>query len=191
MKTKDLTGISILAALIVVLQLFATFIPLPVANPNLTLIPIVIGGALYGRRAGAMLGGIMACVILATYMAGSVGLGPVIMQKMPLATVAVTLIRGILTGFIPAAIYKLIRGKNQTLAAIISSLLCPVINTGVYCLGVLFVFKDVFVDFKGGGDVYVLLFTAVLLTNFAVEFVLNAVLSPAILRVIRFRNTGK
>lgn len=191
MKTKDLTGISILAALIVVLQLFATFIPLPVANPNLTLIPIVIGGALYGRRAGAVLGGIMACVILATYIGGSGGMGPVIMQKMPLATVAVTLARGILAGFIPAALYKLIRGRNQTAAAITAALLCPVVNTGVYCLGVLFVFKDVFVDFKGGGNVYVLLFTAVLLTNFAVEFVLNAVLSPAILRVIHYRNSGK
>ena len=56
MKTQKLTAMSILLALVIILQLFATFIPMKPFNLNLTLIPIVVGAALYGKKSGALLG---------------------------------------------------------------------------------------------------------------------------------------
>ena len=177
-KTKNLTGVAMLAAIVVILQLFATFITLPVANPNLTLIPIVIGGAIYGRRAGAMLGLTMAVVILATYLTGSVGLGPVIMTRMPLETILITLFRGCMTGLIPATLYKMIKKKDMVIGAFIAALICPFINTGIYVLGVIWLFKDIYFEVREltGGNIYWILLTSIAV-NFTIEFIINTILS--------------
>jgi len=189
MKTTDLTGLAMLTALVVILQLFATFITLPVANPNLTLIPVVIGGAIYGRRAGSWLGFTMAVVILATYLAGSVGLGPVIMTRMPVQTVLITLFRGVMTGLIPATLFKLIKKKDMVVGAFAAALLCPVINTGIYVVGVVWLFKDIYFEIKQitGGNIYWILLTSIA-ANFTIEFILNTILSPVILTVIKVRS---
>lgn len=189
MKTKNLTGVGMLAAIVVILQLFATFITLPVANPNLTLIPIVIGGAIYGRRAGACLGVTMAVVILITYVTGSVGLGPVTMTRMPLQTILITLFRGFMTGFIPATLYKLIKKKDMVIGAFVAALICPFINTGIYVAGVVWLFKDIYFEIKNltGGNIYWILLTSIAV-NFTIEFVLNTILSPVILTVIKVRS---
>ena len=52
-KTRRMAGLSILTALVVVLQVVATFVKIGAFPVTLTLVPIVIGGALYGRKAGA------------------------------------------------------------------------------------------------------------------------------------------
>ena len=191
-KTQILTGMVMLTALVVVLQLFATFITLPVANPNLTLIPIVIGGAIYGKKAGAWLGFVMAAVILGTYVAGSVGLGPVIMTRMPVETILITIFRGIMTGLIPAVLYSIIKKKDMVVGAFVAALLCPVINTGIYVVGVVWLFKDIYFEIKNisGGNIYWILLTSIAV-NFTIEFVINTVLSPVILSIVKIRNKNK
>lgn len=191
-KTQILTGMGMLTALVVVLQLFATFITLPVANPNLTLIPIVIGGAIYGKKAGAWLGFVMAAVILGTYVAGSVGLGPVIMTRMPVETILITIFRGIMTGLVPAVLYSIIKKKDMVVGAFVAALLCPVINTGIYVVGVVWLFKDIYFEIKNisGGNIYWILLTSIAV-NFTIEFVINTVLSPVILSIVKIRNKSK
>ena len=191
-KTQILTGMGMLTALVVVLQLFATFITLPVANPNLTLIPIVIGGAVYGKKAGAWLGFVMAAVILGTYVAGSVGLGPVIMTRMPVETILITIFRGIMTGLIPAVLYSIIKKKDMVVGAFVAALLCPVINTGIYVVGVVWLFKDIYFEIKNisGGNIYWILLTSIAV-NFTIEFIINTVLSPVILSIVKIRNRNK
>ena len=65
--TRRLTTLAIFTALILVLQLVAAllsrFTPLPVSI-TLTLVPIVVGAAIYGVSAGAYLGGVMGVVVL-------------------------------------------------------------------------------------------------------------------------------
>ena len=192
MKTQDLTGLGILTAIVIVLQLFATFITLPVANPNLTLIPVVIGGAIYGKRAGAWLGFVMAAVILVTYITGTVGLGPVIMARMPLQTILITVFRGIMTGLIPATLYGLIKNKDMVVGAFVAALLCPIINTGIYVVGVVWLFKDIYFEIKNldGGNIYWILLTSIAV-NFIIEFIINTILSPVILSVIKIRTKMK
>ena len=55
-KTKTLVGMAIFTAIVVVLQLMAGVIKIGTFSPSLVLIPIVIGTAVYGIKAGAWLG---------------------------------------------------------------------------------------------------------------------------------------
>lgn len=190
-KTKNLTGIAILAAIIVVLQLFATVFSsfLPFARLTFSLVPIVIGGALYGIRAGALLGGVFGTVVLGSMIMGYGGtFGTLILQKMPVEAVVITLGRCILAGFIPALLFKMISKADSVVATFVSALFCPVINTGIYYLGVVFVFKDIFFEANSisGGNIYWLLLTMII-ANFTIEFIINTLLSPVILTVIKVR----
>ena len=55
-STKTLTGISILAAIVVVLTILCTFIKFGPFSITLALAPIIIRAALYGKKACAVLG---------------------------------------------------------------------------------------------------------------------------------------
>lgn len=190
-KTKDLTAIAILAATVVVLQLFATFFSsfLPFARLTFSLVPIVIGGALYGIKAGAILGGVFGAMVLGSMFTGTGGLfATLICQKMPVEAVLVTLARCILAGLIPAIVFKLISKKDKVVGAFVSALICPVINTGIYILGVVFVFSDMFLEVNGsaGENIYLSLLSLVGV-NFVIEFIINTILSPVIITVIKVR----
>lgn len=189
-RVNRLTGLGILIAIIIVLQLFSTFFSafLPMARLTLSLVPIVIGGAIYGIKAGALLGGVFGAVVVGSMITGFGGeFGTLIFQNMPFLSVGITLFRCIMAGLVPAIVFKIISKWNLTFASVISALLCPVVNTGLFCLGVIFVFKDIFLELNGGGNVYLLLISAIAV-NFIIEFIINIILSPVILTVIKVRS---
>ena len=59
-------GIGLLTAIVVVLQAMAVAIRFGVFNITLVLVPIVVGAALYGWKAGAWLGFVFGVVVLFT-----------------------------------------------------------------------------------------------------------------------------
>ena len=64
------TGLALFASIIVVLQVLSNFVrfgPFPI---TLALAPIIIGAAVYGSSAGALLGGVFGTVVLLTGIAG-------------------------------------------------------------------------------------------------------------------------
>ena len=66
-KTKKLVGVGLLTAIVVVLQALAVAIrPTGIFNISLVLVPIVVGAALYGHKAGAWLGFVFSIVVLFT-----------------------------------------------------------------------------------------------------------------------------
>lgn len=69
-KTKTLTGLALFTAIIVVLQLLGSFIKFGPFSISLVLIPIVVGAAVYGPKAGAYLGGVFGVVVLIACIAG-------------------------------------------------------------------------------------------------------------------------
>ena len=62
-KTRRLTGLALLTAIIVVLQIVASFIKFGPFSITLALAPIIIGAALYGPKAGAIAAGIVSPVV--------------------------------------------------------------------------------------------------------------------------------
>ena len=58
-------------------------------------------------------------------------------------------------------------------------------NTGVFAIGMLTVFKPVLQDYAGGTNILYFLFVAFIGVNFLVEFAVNAALSAAIARIVQ------
>ena len=63
-KTKRMVGIALLSAIVIVLQLLGSFIRFGPVSVSLVLIPIVVGAAMYGPAAGAVLGAVFSMVVL-------------------------------------------------------------------------------------------------------------------------------
>ena len=71
-NTKQITAISMFAGLVVVLQVVATFINFGGFPITLTLIPIIIAGALYGPKIGALMGTVFGVVVNGYYWRRSI-----------------------------------------------------------------------------------------------------------------------
>lgn len=184
-QTEKLALMALLTAIVSVLAYFGGFIKIGgLASISLTLIPVVIGAALCGPFAGAWLGGV-AGVIFFTTADAIFWFG----LSIP-GTVITVMIKGILSGFCAGLVYKLLEKLNRYLAVVVSAVVCPVVNTGIFLLGSLIFFMDTVSagatteGLSVGG--YLIIFFVGL--NFVFELLVNIILSPAILRIL---NIGK
>jgi hypothetical protein len=66
----------------------------------------------------------------------------------------------------------------------------PVVNTGIFCLGMITIFRETLISWAGGADLVYFLFIGLIGVNFLVEMAINVVLSPAIVRIISARKKG-
>ena len=187
-KTKRMTGLAILTAVIVVLTVVCTFVHFGPFSITLALAPIIIGGALYGCRSGAFLGAVFGAVVIITGLFGWDG-GTVLflMSQSNLAvvqTILICLIKGAAAGYISAVVYKLIAPKNSLAAVILASVLCPVVNTGLFIAGMLIFFKDILLSWASGASLIYYVIFGLTGINFLVELLSNLVLSSATARII-------
>ena len=74
--------------------------------------------------------------------------------------------------------------KRVFAATVVAALSAPIVNTGIFVVGMVLFFKDIL--FAWAGDTNIVLYVLVGLAglNFAVEFIINTVLSPAIVRIV-------
>ena len=184
--TKKLVLMAVLTAIVAVLSYFGGFIKIGgLASISLTLIPVVIGSALCGPLAGAWLGFVSGVVFFATADA-IFWLGINIF-----GTIFIVLLKGAMSGFLAGICYKLLEKKNQYLAVIISAIVCPVVNTGIFLIGCrLFFWNTVLAGAQSnemGVIGYLLVFFVGL--NFILELVVNVVLSPTIMKIINVRKS--
>lgn len=184
-RTEKLVLMALLTAMVAILAYFGGFIKIGgLASISLTLIPVVLGGALFGPFAGALLGAIAGIIFFVTPDAGFwFGL------SIP-GTIITVMIKAILSGFLAGLTYQLLEKVNRYLAVIVSAIVCPVVNTGIFLIGCLIFFTDnVSAEATTAGmsiGAYLILFYVGL--NFVFELVANIVLSPAILRMLNLRN---
>lgn len=178
--TRDLVGLAMLTAIVVVLQLLGSFIHFGPFSISLVLIPIVIGAALYGAGAGAWLGLAFSVTVLlsgdASWFLGYSVFG----------TVVTVLAKGTLAGFFAGLTYRAFVNKNRYLAMIAAAIVAPVVNTGVFALGCLAFFLPLIARdlAEEGQSAVVVLFTGVIGLNFFVELASDIILSPVALRLI-------
>ena len=181
---EKLVLLALLTAMVAVLAYFGGFIRIGgLASISLTLIPVVIGAAICGPFAGAWLGGVAGVVFFATGDAAFwLGL------SIP-GTIITVMVKGILSGLLAGLVYKMLEKTNRYLAVIVSAIVCPVVNTGIFLLGCLTFFMDAVNGFatEAGYSVgaYLILFFVGL--NFVFELLTNIVVSPAILRILNIR----
>ena len=179
-KTKSIVGVGMLTALVIVLQMVAGSIRFGVFSITLTLVPIIVGAALFGWWAGAWLGFVFGIMVLITDASAFLGI------SVP-GTIITCIMKGVLAGAAAGIIYKLLEKKNKTLAVITAGIACPVVNTGVFLLGcVLFFLRTIeswgaAAGYENVGKYLVFGFVGV---NFLVELAINLILSTAIVRIL-------
>ena len=182
--TKRLALLSILTALTAVLSYMGGFIKVGgLASISLTLIPVVIGGALCGKSAGAWLGGVSGVIFFLTPdSAFWLGLSAA-------GTVITVMLKAIAAGWCAGLVYELLEKKNRYTAVFTAAIVCPVVNTGIFLVGCLVFFLDTVKELAGaqGMTVGAFLIIGFVGLNFVFELLVNIILSPVILRLINIK----
>ena len=183
-KTFKIVGLSILTAIIIVLQVVTTYFPTKPFAITLALIPIVIGAALFGKGAGAYLGAVFSAVVVVMCVIGADLGGAMIFNSNPALCIIMCMLKGTAAGFTAGVVYTAVAKKNQILGAVLAALCAPIVNTGIFIIGTLLFFRETLQVWAGGTDV---LFYAIFImtgVNFLVELGVNVILSPVIVRVV-------
>ena len=186
-KTRKLTGIAIFTAIVIVLQLLGSFIRFGPFSISLVLIPIVVGAAMYGTAAGAWLGFIFGLVVLLS------GDAAAFLGVNALGTIITVIAKGTLAGLCAGLVFRALVKTNTYVAVIVSAVVCPVVNTGVFLLGCLLFFMETINGWAaaaGFASASTYMIVGLVGLNFVFELLVNVVLSPVIVRIISIGKKG-
>lgn len=196
LDTRTLTGMALMTAVVVILQLLGAFVRFGPFSISLVLIPIVVGAALYGAAAGAWFGFVFGMVVLLS------GDAAAFLVVNPLGTILIVLLKGALAGFCAGLVFKALSrrdvkialpsrdGKKQgvDLSVIAAAIVCPVVNTGIFLLGCLLFFLPTISEWAaamGFESVGKYMIFGLVGGNFLFELLFNIVFSPLIVRLIK------
>lgn len=203
-STRTLVLVSVLTALVIVLQLLGSFIRFGMFSITLVLVPIIIGAAICGPGAGAWLGFAFGMAVLLSGDAAS------FMAVDPVGTVVTVLVKGTAAGLIAGLIYKVLasasakltesrtpsekEGVNKFVSAMLkyapvvaAAVVCPVVNTGVFLIGCKVFFYETIAEwglalgFENAADY---MFFGLAGVNFIVELITNMILVPVVVRLL-------
>ncbi len=188
-KILRMVELALLAAIIVVLQQIV--IPLPGGlTLSLVLIPIVVGAVLFGPAAGAILGGVFGIVVTFLVMTARAGeLSTMMWVANPAVTALICILKGVAAGWCAGLVARAFQ-KREFVGIVLAAAVAPIVNTGIFLLGMLTVFRGVMMTFAeniGMGGTGVVYFAVVVLVgiNFVIEFAANLILSPTIAAIVK------
>jgi uncharacterized membrane protein len=147
------------------------------------MLPIAVGAALAGVYAGCWLGLVFGFVVLLS------GDAAAFLAVDPAVAIALVLIKGVLAGLAAGAVYNILAGKSRTIAAIAAATVCPIVNTGIFIIASYIFFLPTLTQWgvaEGAANVTSYIFITLTGINFLIEFGLNIVLSPTIVRLIQY-----
>lgn len=184
---KRQVGLSLFSAIIVVLTVLGNFVrfgPVPI---TLSLAPIIIGAAVYGSSAGALLGGVFGLVVLLGGIFGwDGGTVMLLMGLNPIGCILICIGKGILAGYLSGLAYRTIEKKSPLAAVVTAGIVCPVVNTGLFIIGMLVFYGSTLQSWAGGQNVIYYAIFGLAGINFVVELLVNLVLSSGITTVIKY-----
>lgn len=177
MKNKKIAITSIFIAIIVILQIIATYINFGGFPITLTLIPIIIAGAIYGPSMGALMGFVFGVIVDIMVITGADPSGAIMLAAHPIITVVTCLIKGTLAGLFGAIAYKLI--KNNKVGIVASAIITPITNTAILYISLILFFETSFAA----------MVAAFMSINFIIELLINILIAPGLLILInRIKN---
>ena len=190
-KVRKLTMYALLAALVIALQVFCTFFRIGPFPFTLALTPIIVGAAIYGPKCGAFLGFVFSATVFIMGIGPDGGTLIPMLQYSFIATVILCFLKGTVAGFAAGLVYKLFSKKSPLAAALAASALTPIVNTGIFALGMMSVFYGFLsasAEATGAASPLGFLYLTVIGLNFVVEFIVNIALGTVITRVIHYFN---
>ena len=192
-SARNITFLAVLLALVVILQLWGSTIPVGAAGLNLSfvLVPVTLGAIMLGPVAGIILGFVFGFVVLMTGVTGANFFTAYVLNDSPFFTVVTVLLKGMVAGGVAGLLYNLIKKKNTYVAVFVASAVVPILNTGIFILGALcmsgslktFV-SDYMPDFSGRNIMYIII-VGLVTVNFFIELAINLICAPALHTVER------
>ncbi len=191
-KTRKMVLVAFMGALIVVLQTIATATSgmLPF-NITLTLLPIVIGGILLGPAYGTSLGLVFGVIVYVYCAINFDAGGGILFQANPLLCGIICLLKGVMAGFVPAFLFSKMESfmqkseKHYLGITTLGAALCPIVNTGLFCLGMVLFYQDILAEWAGGTNVITYMLVGLAGVNFVIEFAINVILCPLVVRSLK------
>lgn len=188
-SSKNVALLGILTALVIVLQLFGSAIPMFGITLNFSLIPIALAGILLGYAGGAIVGFVCGLVVfITTAIMGGEPVTANLFQTDPVILTTMCIGKTTVAGLVSGLLYKLISKRNNFVAVSVGSIAIPVINTTIYVLGMLLM-KDSLIAYMGWDFNSTWLVFATILSiiwlNFVLEMVITIIFTPLTYRVIR------
>lgn len=195
-KIIRMVELALLMALVVVMQLLGSTIKIGPLPMSFVLIPIVVGAFLLGWREGGILGFAFGIITMIMGITGVDAFSYILWTASPFWFCVVCIVKATAAGLVSGLIYKgldkLFSGKHVYLRTVIASVSAPIVNTGIFVLGMLLFFFDtmeglpaMFPDAFGSfGGAVELVFLGLAGLNFVGEFLVNLVLTPAIIRIV-------
>ena len=187
-ETRKLVLLGLLTAIVVVLQALAAVLPVYPFTLTLSLVPMVIGAALVSPLAGGWLGLVFGLVVLISGNAN-----PFLVIS-PIATVLLVLAKGAFAGLAAGAVYSLFAKKSRTVATIISAVICPIVNTGIFVIGCYAFFLPTLREWAAAFEfenATAYIFLGMISFNFIFEVGINIILSPVIIRLVQYGQDRK
>ena len=194
-STKNVALLGILVALVIVMQLFASAIPMFGVTINFSLIPIAFAGILLGALGGAIVGFASGVVVfISAAVLGAEPFTATLFQAHPVILTLICIGKTTVAGLVSGLVFKFLTKKNNFIAVCVSAVILPIVNTGIYLLGIVLM-KDTTATFLGmgvstAGAVFVAVFTIIWL-NFVLEMAVNLVFIPMIQRVVKVIKKSK
>ncbi len=180
-KTVRLTTAGILTAIVVVFQFIGASIKFGTFSVSLVLIPIVIGAALGGKYVSTWLGFIFGIVVLLS------GDAAAFFAISPVGTVITVILKGTLAGFVGGIAFELLKKINTYFAVIISAILVPITNTGVFLIGCKLFFFETIEEWAiglGFENAFTYMIVGLVGMNFIFELAINIILSPSVVGAV-------
>ena len=181
-KTQNMVGVGLFTTIVVVLQFLGGGIKFGMFAISLVLVPIVVGSAIYGWKAGAWLGFAFGAAVLLS------GDAAAFLVIDPLPTVLIVLVKGTACGLVAGLVYQLIAKANSSIAVFAAAVTCPVVNTGIFLLGCWLFFMETLegwaaaMGFQNAAEYMIFGLVGI---NFLIEIGVNLVLAPVVVRLIK------
>jgi uncharacterized membrane protein len=183
LSSKQVTGIAVLLALVIVLQALGGTIVIGPVQLNFTLIPIVLGAILFGPWVGAFLGLACGIIVLIQVIMGMVPFYVLIWTNDPIATTLTCLVKTTVAGYLSGLFFQILSKKNTSVAVFVASGIVPIVNTALFVVGCLCMTNSVY-TMADGKNVLAFILVSLVTFNFFIELAINLIVAPALKQVI-------
>lgn len=187
-QTVRLATAGILTAVVIVFQFIGASIKFGTFSVSLVLIPIVVGAALGGKWVSTWLGFVFSVIVLLS------GDASAFLAIDPIGTVITVILKGSLAGFVGGLAFELLKKINTYFAVIVSAILVPMVNTGIFLVGCRLFFFDTIKEWATGlgfENAFTYMIVGLVGVNFLFELAINIILSPSVVGAVKVLSKKK
>jgi uncharacterized membrane protein len=151
-------------------------------------VPIILGAVLYGSIQGAILGAVFGVVVCIAVVTGADVGGHLMFIELPVLTLFLCVLKSTVAGFVAGLVCKMFKKKHLYAGVMTAAVVAPICNTGILSIGMILFYKELVTGWavaEGYDSALLYVILGVVGINFLAELVINVVLAPMVVRVIR------